>query len=262
MLIDLSDLLIYLLFGLGSGLFVGTAAGTAASFLIPSLTLLAGYSTHQAIGTSLGIDCIIGIVAGITFFKNNYVNLKSAILLVIMGVLGSFIGSLFTSQAQEGVLSSIIGIFLLFIGFQFIRRGVQRNVSLVEKKINFQVFRNHKTITLIILGLIIGGISGFVGIGGSRMLSIILIFVLGYTLHQAIGTSLVMMIFIAGTGAVSHATNGEIMYSGLVIVGFFAAIGAFIGSHFASKINENHLARIVGIIIFMLGSIIILNVFL
>lgn len=262
MSVDLVELLILVVFGLGSGLFVGTAAGTAASFLIPALTIFAGYSTHQAIGTSLGVDCIIGIIAGITFLKNKCVDLQSSFLLVVAGVIGAFAGSMFTSKAPEGILGVIIGCFLLFIGFNFVRRGVQKNVTLVEQKISFQRFRSHKTISLLLLGGIIGGISGFIGIGGSRMLTIILIFVLGYSLHQAIGTSLVMMIFIAGTGAVSHGFNAEIAVSGLFIVGLFAAIGAFIGSHFANRINEDKLARIVGIIIFILGIVIILNNFI
>jgi len=82
---------------------------------------------------------------------------------------------------------------------------------------------------------------------------------LGFSLHQAIGTSLIMMIFIAGTGALSHGFNEDINVTGLFLIGLFAAIGSYIGSHYASTVNEDTLARIVGIIIFVLGIIIILN---
>ena len=261
MMPDIATTVLLLFFGFGSGLFVGTAAGTAASFLIPGLTIVIGYSTHEAIGTSLAVDCIIGIVAGYTFIKNKYVNLKSAFLLVIAGIIGALIGSTFTAQAPEGSLNIAIGCFLLFIGYNFVRKGIKKNVDGVEKKINFSFFRNHHLFSLLLLGGIIGGLSGFIGIGGSRMLSLILIFIMGYSLHQAVGTSLVMMIFIAGSGAINHGFQGEIVLPALLILGISAAGGAYLGSHMANKINEERLARIVGIIIFILGSIIILKNF-
>lgn len=259
MQLDYLTLFILSLFGLGSGLFVGTAAGTAATFLIPALTLIAGYTTHQAIGTSLGVDCIIGIIAGLTFLKNKFVELRSSFLLVVSGVIGAIIGSQFTSRAPESLLSILIAAFLLFIGFNFIRRGVRRNVELVEQRIQFNFFRKHTFFSLILLGTTIGLISGFIGIGGSRMLTIILIFVLGFSLHQAIGTSLIMMIFIAGTGSISHGFSTNISLTGFVVVGLFAGIGAFIGSNIASEINEDKLARIVGVIIMILGIVILLR---
>ncbi|MEF8848509.1 MAG: sulfite exporter TauE/SafE family protein [Candidatus Thermoplasmatota archaeon] len=262
MTFDFSDFFTFMIFGLGSGLFVGTAAGTAASFLIPALTILIGYTTHQSIGTSLGVDCIIGIIAGLIFIKNKNVDLKSSFLLVISGVLGSFFGSMFTSNAPQGNLNILIGFILVFIGINFLRNGVSKNVEYIEKKISFDFLRKHKIFTLLTLGTIIGMVSGFIGIGGSRMLTIILIFVMGYSLHKAIGTSLVMMFFIAGTGTISHALNEEIVLEGLLILGFFAAIGAFFGSNFANRVNEDRLARIAGLIIFILGLIIIFKSFI
>jgi len=262
MMPDVNTIVILLLFGFGSGLFVGTAAGTAASFLIPGLTILLGYSTHEAIGTSLAVDCVIGIIAGYTFIKNKYVNLKSVFLLVVAGVLGSILGSTFTSEAPEGILNIMIGFFLLFIGFNFIRNGIKKNVDGLEQKINFSFFRNHHLFSFLLLGGIIGGLSGFIGIGGSRMLSLILIFVMGYSLHQAVGTSLVMMVFIAGSGAVNHGFQGEIVFSAFLILGLSAGIGAFLGSQLASKINEELLARIVGSFIFLLGVIIMIKNFI
>lgn len=262
MMLDVTTIVLLLLFGFGSGIFVGTAAGTAASFLIPGLTILIGYSTHEAIGTSLAVDCIIGIIAGYTFIKNKYVNLKSSFLLVIAGILGSLIGSSFTSKAPEWILNIAIGCFLLFIGFNFVRKGVKKNVNVIEEKINFSFFRHHHLFSFLLLGSIIGVMSGFIGIGGSRMLSLILIFVMGYSLHQAIGTSLVMMVFIAGSGAINHGFHGEIVIPAFFILAISATIGAFIGSHLANKINEERLARIVGIIIFLLGLIILFKNFI
>lgn len=256
------DVFILFIFGLGSGIFVGTAAGTAATLLIPCMTILIGYATHQAIGTSLAVDFVIGGIAGLIFLKNKKVDVKPAFLLIVFGVLGTIFGSRLTSSTPEIGLNVVLGGFLLFVGINFVRNGVQKNVEYLHSKVSFSYFKQHKTFSFIVLGLVVGVISGLIGIGGSRTLAIILIFIMGYHLHTAIGTSLVMMFFIAGTGAVSHAFRGEIVLGAVMVAGLGAALGAMLGSSFANKIPEDKLARFVGAIISVLGFFLIIKIFI
>jgi uncharacterized membrane protein YfcA len=60
------ELIILISSGFGSGVFVGMGSGTTGSTVITSLTVFVGYPIHQAIGTSLLIDCIIGGIADYT----------------------------------------------------------------------------------------------------------------------------------------------------------------------------------------------------
>ena len=107
----------------------------------------------------------------------------------------------------------------------------------------------------------IGAISGFSGMGGSRMVAMVLIFVLGYGIHLAIGTSLIMMVFIAGSGAIGHAINGEVILAAALICAPSAGLGALSGSMIANRIDEDKLGRIIGVIILVLGIVIMYNSF-
>jgi uncharacterized protein len=253
------EILILVLISLGIGIFVSTASGTAATLLIPILTIVLGYKTHNAIGTTLAIDSMMGLTAGLIYLKNKNVDLKSSAFLILFGVTGSIIGSQFTSKAPEVGLKLFIGIFILFVGFNFARNGVKKNVEYINKKLKFNFFKEHKFLSFLFMGILVGFISGFSGLGGGRIIAVILIFVIGYSFHKAVGTSLFMMFFIAGTGAVSHGIQGEILLDKLPFLVIPAIIGALIGSKYANKIDEDKLARIAGVIIFSFGIIIIVN---
>ena len=254
--------ILLLIFGFGSGISVGTASGTSGSFLIPCLTIFIGHSIHRAIGTSLLVDCIIGGVAGLVFLKNGHVDMRSGFLLAVTGVIGAIIGSRFTASTSPLVLSIFIGLLLITIGANFIINGVQRNVDFIEDRINLKFFKDNKILSFIICGLVIGLVSGFSGGGGGGMVALFLIFILGYDIHTAIGTSLIMMFFIAGSGTVVHFLNNEVIFSAALIAGFGAIMGAVAGSVVANKVDENKLGRLIGVIFIVLGIALFFNILL
>lgn len=246
-----------LLVGCGSGLSVGIASGTAESFMIPFLTIYFASSVYQAIGTSLFVDCIVGGVAGVIFLLKGNVKMKPVTLLAVTGVISAYIGALFTTGASEAVLKLLIAIVLIVLGVTLIRGGVKRNVEYVNSKINFTWFKTHKIFSFLILGSLVGFASGFSGMGSSGVVTFILIFIMGYDLHNAIGTSLLMMFFIAGSGALSHGIQNEIINHAVLLAGGGAVIGALSGALFANKIDEEKLGRIIGGIIMILGCIVL-----
>ena len=248
------------LIGCGSGVYIGIASGTAEPFIIPLMTILLSSTIYQAIGTSLFVDCVIGLVAGLIFFKKGHVNLKPVLLLGVSGVLLAFIGSFFSQGAKESDLKFLIAIVLIMFGLVLLRGGVKRNVNYVNDKVNLTWFKNHKQVTFIVCGSLIGFASGFTGMGSSGIITIILIFVMGYDLHTSIGTSLMMMSFIGFSGTIAHgAFLNHIVLESALIAGIGAAFGAISGSFFANKINEDLLGRVIGGIITILGFVVLIE---
>ncbi|HEC89244.1 MAG TPA: sulfite exporter TauE/SafE family protein [Thermoplasmatales archaeon] len=256
---SLSQFLI-LLVGCSSGLSVGIASGTAESFIVPFLTIYLAASVYQAIGTSLLIDGIIGGTAGVIFLLKGNVKFKSVILVVITGIIGAAIGGIFTTGTPEIGLKIAIAVVLITLGVTLLRGGVKRNVEYVNSKISFNWFKKRKVFSSTIFGLIVGFASGFSGMGSSGIVTFFLIFIMEYDLHTSIGTSLLMMLFIAGSGALSHGLQGEVIWSIALIAGVGAAIGGILGSLFANKIDEEKLGRLIGGIIVILGLLVTFNI--
>ena len=253
MVLDPLLILVLLLAGFGSGLFVSICSGTAAGYMIPILTVFLGKSIHKSIGTSLFIDSIVALTAALIFLRNGKIKLKPVLLLLIFSVIGAFLGSFLTSSAPEAGLTIYIGIILLLFGINLVYNGVQKNVDFIKSKYSFSFFKKYKTILFIVFGFTTGLMSGFTGFGGSGFIALGLIFILDYDLHTAIGTSLLVMFFLAGSASIGHIIRDNFILEYALIAGVAALFGAVLGSSIANKVDEKRLGRIIGIIMVLLG---------
>ena len=244
-----------------SGIYVGIASGTAEAFMIPILTIFIGSSIYQAIGTSLFVASAIGLIAGLIFLRKGNVDFKPVIILAICGVISAFIGTNFTTGAPESILQILIAFVLIIFGINLLINGVKKNIEYIENRVKFTWFKENQTYSLIIFGTLIGFASGFTGMGSSGAVTLILIFILGYNLHTAIGTSLLMMFFITGSGAIGHGLIGNFIFDAALIAGLGAVIGAGSGSIIANRIDENKLGRLIGAILTVIGIIFLLKLF-
>jgi uncharacterized membrane protein YfcA len=258
---DIFQILILLISGVGSGIFVGMGSGTTGSIMITTLTVFLGYSIHQSIGTSLLIDCIIGGIAGVIFLKKGNANFKPALTIALFGALGSFIGGQFTSSAPELGLIVLISSILIVLGLSFIIKGLQKNIEYLKEKGKVIYLKKHKIKFFIGFGLIAGASSGFTGMGIGGVVALILMLFLDYDVHTAIGTALLSILFISGAGAIGHVVNNEVLIGAGLIAGSAAVIGAVGGSFVANKINEERLGRIVGVLILIMGFVLLFRAF-
>lgn len=259
---DIVQAIILIVTGFFSGLFLGMGSGTTAAILITSLTVVLGYSIHDAIGTSLLIDCLIGLTAGILYFYKNNVNIRPAIVIGIFGAIGSFLGSQFTSQTPEVILIILLSAFLILLGVSFLTKGVQTNIELVRTRFHISALKKYTLIIFIVFSIIAGLANGFTGMGSGGIIALGLLLFLEYDLVTAIGTSLILLVFISGAGAAGHILKNEIIYPVVLMVGISAALGAITGSLYSQKINQDALGRLVGFIIIIMGLIMLLRAFI
>lgn len=99
----------------------------------------------------------------------------------------------------------------------------------------------------ILLGLCTGIFSGLVGLGGGALLIPALIYLFGFTQHQAQGTTLAIMVPPIGLlAAWVYFKQGhvDIKTTAFIISGFF--IGGYLGAKLAIYIPEQVLSRVFG----------------
>jgi uncharacterized protein len=90
---------------------------------------------------------------------------------------------------------------------------------------------------------------------------LVLVFILDYEMHIAVGTSIIVMSLMAFTGGVVHYYYDpfSLPFLGIACVGAF--IGARYSSIFANHISEERLKKIAGIILIVLGFLLITKIF-
>jgi uncharacterized protein len=104
---------------------------------------------------------------------------------------------------------------------------------------------------LILIGLAAGVLSGLVGVGGGIIVVPALVFFLGFTQHEAQGTSLGLLLLPVGILAVASYYNKG--YIDIKVVGIMAiafVIGGWIGSKLAITVSEVAVKRVFAVILF------------
>jgi uncharacterized protein len=100
----------------------------------------------------------------------------------------------------------------------------------------------------ILLGLIAGILSGIIGIGGGVIIVPALVFLFGFSQHQAQGTTLALLVPPIGLPAAwAYFKHGNVNFevAMLVCVGFF--LGGFFGAKLATGLSNVTLERVFGV---------------
>jgi uncharacterized membrane protein YfcA len=102
---------------------------------------------------------------------------------------------------------------------------------------------------LVLIGLFAGTLSGFIGIGGGVIIVPALIYILGLTQHQAIGTSLFILAMpVVILGVINYAKTQNVNWTyGFIIASTFV-IGGYLGSKLSLKTNPAIVKLIFGVI--------------
>ncbi|HEY4060531.1 MAG TPA: TSUP family transporter [Puia sp.] len=100
-------------------------------------------------------------------------------------------------------------------------------------------------VLLVIVGLLAGMLSGLVGLGGGVIIVPALVFFLGFSQHQATGTSLGILLLPAGIFAVlNYYKRGyiDVKVVGLLFIGFI--VGGYLGSKLSLSLSEATLKKV------------------
>lgn len=111
-------------------------------------------------------------------------------------------------------------------------------------------------ITLILIGLLAGILSGLIGVGGGIIMVPLFIFFLGLSQHNAQGLSLAVMLPPVTFLAVYNyhkAGGGSIDWRVALVVAALFIIGGFIGSKIALQIDQRTLKKMFGVLMLVVA---------
>ncbi len=246
---------VYILAGAGAGIVTGLAGLSAAVIITPMLVSLCGWDSYNAVTVALAADVLASLLTAYTYQKNRNIDLKRGLLVgttALCGtVVGSYCGYLF-SQSQPNGLGYIAMFTTVSLGIKFLTKPIRGGLDANE--FHVQSNSRSKTLFAMICGLGIGWICGFTGSGGGILMLTVFTLLLGYNLKVAVGTSTLIMAFVAFVGTVSHITMGAQIYAGpMAVVIATCLLGAVCAARFANKCDIVRLNRIIGLVLLILG---------
>lgn len=267
------DVFMLLAIGGGVGLLAGMF-GIGGGFLITPLLIFLG--VPPAVAAATGANTVIApSVSGVlSQWRRRAVDLKIGAVLLAGGVAGSAASvSLFGLLSRLGQIDLVVqltyalllgsvGIMMLVEGLRALRRVRTPGSPLrrlhwhtwlhgLPLKLRFPKSKLYLSVFLPLgLGLIVGALSGLMGIGGGFLLVPAMIYLLGMPTSVVVGTSLLQIIFVSSSvtwlQAWSHQTV-DVMLALVLIFG--AAAGAPLGARLGAKLKAEQTRVLMALLI-------------
>ena len=250
--------------------FLSGVFGIGGGFLTTPFLIFSGIPPGVAVGTQASQLVASSVSGAIGHWKRNNVDLKMGMVMLVGGVIGSFVGIMIFKLLQflgqvDFAISIIYVILLSSIGVMMLGESV---FSKFFKKRNYRKEFNTLKISpfiaslpykmrfprskLFISALVPGGI-GFVGgvlasvlgIGGGFLLVPAMIYILGMPTLLVAGTSLFQIIFTTASATIMHAVFNQTVDMVLAIILILGGvIGAQVGISFARHVKPSQ-ARLI-----------------
>jgi uncharacterized membrane protein YfcA len=99
------------------------------------------------------------------------------------------------------------------------------------------------------LGLVAGTLAGLLGIGGGVVIIPGLVLWLGFSQHEASGTSLTAVVATSGAALISFAIDGSVDWRAAALIAIGALTGASIGTRILHRIPAKVLTRAFSVVV-------------
>ena len=202
-----------------------------------------GMELVAAIATALLLNAVASGSAALTYMRRKMVDTHTALPFLIGSMSGAQLGAYFTRYAPVDILLLIFSILMLLVGADMVldrSGGFHRDNGLEGRK---------KFAVIIVSGLLIGTISGMLGIGGGSLIVPLLLF-LGFDIKKAAATSGFIVLFTSISGFAAHFSTWEPDHSLVLYIVLAAFTGAQIGSHLMySRVRAESLRKGFGVLL-------------
>ncbi len=227
-----------ILIGVFTGVITGLTGASGNMVVVPVVNLLLGFSIHEAIGTSLMITVISSLAISLVYFRHGNIDLKAGIWIAAGSVVGAQTGTKFAVNMSEISLGGGFGIFMAIIGIVMWKKGINTKsfADSTKNLIKFET-QTQKISAALILGFFVGIMTGIFGSGGGAMILLILIFILDFPIHLAVGTASLLMTITSCSGTVGYALHGNVQPLAGLIIGISATVSGVVCAIFANKVK-------------------------
>lgn len=208
------------------GVLLGFVGAGGAGFIIAILTLVFHIPIHVALATSLSAMAFTTLSGVISHYREGNVVFTIGGIVGGCGALGSLIPPYLLHWFTAGMLFlSAIFMFIKLIKFQN-----REELLLAEIK----DFSKENIMKCICLGLVTGMMAGSFGIGSAPFIQLGLMVLLGLTIQQSVGTTMLVILPIAIGGGLGYSSEGYLDYILLLQVLIGTMLGAYIGAKFTN----------------------------
>lgn len=253
-------------FGVLIGLALGLTGSGGSIFAVPLLIYGLDVAPKNAIVISLTAVALTAAAGAIEGWYTRLVELRAALIFAAAGVMGAPIGVRLGGRSNDSVILVSFALLMLAVAaYMWLKathmplltnvvRARYSGVGAHDAAAICRYMRDGKIrlnapcgAALLGVGLLVGMMSGFFGVGGGFLIVPALMLITEMGIHRAVATSLVIIALIGLAGVASAAISGrEIGWglAGLFLIGgvFGMGLGRALASHLAGPTLQKLLA--------------------
>ncbi|WP_123630049.1 sulfite exporter TauE/SafE family protein [Salinisphaera orenii] len=238
-----------IVFGIVVGLALGLTGGGGSIFAVPLLIYGLDVAPASAVAISLGAVAITAAFGAAEGLYRGVVELRAALIFAVAGMLAAPLGVYIGGRVSDTLVvlsfAALMAVVAVRMGLKARRRPDESRV--VRARLSAEAEGDAGTVchysndgrlrlnapcsaALAGVGLVVGVLSGFFGVGGGFLIVPALILITEMGIHRAVATSLLVITLIGLSGLGSAAVSGrEIDWAltGLFVIG--GVLGMFSG---------------------------------
>jgi len=238
--------------------------GAGGSILtMPVLVYLFSIPAVEATSYSLLLVGLTALLGSIGYFCQGTIDIKTAIIFGIPSILGVLLARHYLlpaipSEFKLGILITKDFVIMFVFSVLMILAALMMMKKNNPKKDDNQDVPKNKFALVMLEGLVVGGVTGFVGAGGGFLIIPALVLLAGLEMKIAVGTSLIII-----------ALKSIIGFGGDVIGGFqtdwifvfyvmiATLVGVLVGNFLSRKFTGEQLKKYFGIMVLVIGFYIV-----
>lgn len=228
--------------------------GSGGSILtVPILVYLVGHAQKPAIAESLAIVGAIALVGALRQWRAGKVDGRMWVWVGLPGVPGAYLGAMLSKHVSGAMQLGLLAVLMLAASALMVRKKpAAREGERGERH----------AAALGLIGLGVGLITGFVGVGGGFLIVPALVILAGAAMPVAVATSLSIISLNAAIGFLKNLSVLDSM--GLAVdwrtIGLFAAVGiagSLVGQSVGARLNQSTLKKVFAVFLVVMAGYIL-----
>ena len=250
------------------GLSLGALGGGGSILAVPALVYAAGQDPKSATTTSLVLVTLTALVGIIPHWRAGRVRFAAGTVFGLAGVGGSLLGSAWNEAVDADVLLLAFSGLMLVAAYAMWRRlpgqpaaarsasasagsTIPRSVGAaaaspgqLDGTAGTAVRLDLATaVKVVVAGSFVGLLTGFFGVGGGFVIVPALVLALGFTMPEAVGTSLLVIAVNSTVALATRLPSGSVEWGTVIPFTIASLIGVFVGSRLASTRDPSFLQK-------------------
>ncbi len=236
------------------GLSLGLLGSGGSILTVPILVYLLGHEAKPAMAESLAIVGGIALAGSIPYGLARLIDWRNVVFFGVPGMAGTYGGAWLAQFIPDAVQLVLFALVMLLAAWMMYRRTCQVIVANAELKP-----QQHPLWKIVIEGLLVGILTGLVGVGGGFLIIPALVLLGGLPMRLAVGTSLIVIAAKSFAGFwkyldVLHDLKASLDWTTIAWFIVIGIIGTFLGNFLGTKLNQKVLQRVFAIFLVVMGG--------